>query len=303
MKMRLWFSVIGMIGFLLLPCQARVEPDHEIRAALVDWERAISETSSDFNPESMATLGEAVRKLSRRDSLYPEWRQRLFLAAQDKVLSIPGHAQYFADQLAKARKQTEKPWMDVYYELAIQQVSETMIHLPSPESIWVLGNMLESEEDLLSNDEIAALWRKTKEAGGPIIGIPSPRGIAGGVLRKIGLRDFPEYRSDQWKEAPLEWWHPIKSGELAFSFEGQAVEYRFRPDGTWETIPIANPTGALATPPQSVRRERAEKGRITPEAPQSTPINGTFRTVMMVISVLIIGAVAWLWKVRRARLD
>jgi hypothetical protein len=46
------------------------------------------------------------------------------------------------------------------------------------------------------------------------------------------LELLTEYRS---------WWEEVKSGKRTFSFKGQAVEYRFRPDGTWETIPIANP--------------------------------------------------------------
>jgi hypothetical protein len=37
------------------------------------------------------------------------------------------------------------------------------------------------------------------------------------------------------------WWEEVKSGQRTFSFKGQVVEYRFRPDGTWDTIPIANP--------------------------------------------------------------
>ena len=37
------------------------------------------------------------------------------------------------------------------------------------------------------------------------------------------------------------WWEEVKSGQRTFSFKGQAVKYRFRPDGTWEAIPIANP--------------------------------------------------------------
>jgi hypothetical protein len=32
------------------------------------------------------------------------------------------------------------------------------------------------------------------------------------------------------------WWGPIEAGNRAFSFEGQDVEYRFRKDGTYETI-------------------------------------------------------------------
>jgi hypothetical protein len=37
------------------------------------------------------------------------------------------------------------------------------------------------------------------------------------------------------------WWDEVKDGDETFSFKGQAVEYRFRPDGAWDTIPIANP--------------------------------------------------------------
>lgn len=33
----------------------------------------------------------------------------------------------------------------------------------------------------------------------------------------------------------------MKGGEIPFSFKGQAVEFRFKSDGTWDTIPIANP--------------------------------------------------------------
>ena len=34
------------------------------------------------------------------------------------------------------------------------------------------------------------------------------------------------------------WWEEIKSGKRAFSYKGQKVEYRFKPDGTWETIAL-----------------------------------------------------------------
>jgi hypothetical protein len=157
------------------------------------------------------------------------------------LLRIPGHAQYFADQLAEARKKTEKPWLDNDYRRIRQQTREIMIHLPSPETVWVLGGMLESKEDLWTREQRVAILREQHKKGFGSSIIPSPIGFAGAVLEKIGLRNYPELPSYKWNETLPPWWQQLKSGQRTFSFKGQAVEYRFRPDGTWETILIANP--------------------------------------------------------------
>jgi hypothetical protein len=178
---------------------------------------------------------------------------------QSTLLSIPGHALYFANELAEARKKIEKPWLDNNYQLVHQQVRDTLIHLPSPETILVLGTMLESKEDIYTRDEIVAIWKEVSNQGGYRPVMPTPSGFAFGVLQKIGLLNYPVSASESMTAA-LDWWRQVKSGDLTFSFKGQAVEYRFRPDGTWETIPIANPPDdgpktVLAAPDSGKRDE------------------------------------------------
>jgi hypothetical protein len=66
------------------------------------------------------------------------------------------------------------------------------------------------------------------------------------ALGKIGLRNAPPTRHNIFKDRDVldacrEWWREIEAGRKTFSFAGQKVEYRFKPDGTWDTIAIANP--------------------------------------------------------------
>jgi len=66
------------------------------------------------------------------------------------------------------------------------------------------------------------------------------------ALGKIGLRNAPPtklyiFQDREVLDENREWWREIESGRKTFSFRGQSVEYRFKPDGTWDTTPIANP--------------------------------------------------------------
>jgi hypothetical protein len=179
--------------------------------------------------------------------------------AKHLMLSTPGHAIYFSDRLSAARRKAEKPWIDNEYQMVYQQTRETLLHLPSPETVRVLGSMLESEEDLWSRDEIVAIWREKSKHGDYGAVIPSPRGFAIGVLQEIGLRDYPQYMSHEWKDVPTAWWEEIKSGQRTFSFKGQSVGYRFKPDGTWDTIPITNPPDDGPKPFSEKYIERPDK--------------------------------------------
>ena len=71
------------------------------------------------------------------------------------------------------------------------------------------------------------------------------------ALSKIGLRqpalDHAQINStahgseptQHWKKTRA-WYQEVKAGKRTFSFVGQKVEYRFKPDGTWDTIALAN---------------------------------------------------------------
>ena len=82
------------------------------------------------------------------------------------------------------------------------------------------------------------------------------------------------------------WWEEIKSGKRTFSFKGKKVEYRFKPDGTWETLAMANPPddGPKPTPakPESTRPEKNP-----PPTPDKPPAAPNTRTGILVSAILL----------------
>ena len=224
----------------------------------------------------------------------------IFGKIQDEMLSIPGHAQYFADRLAAARKKASDPWTDGRYHDEFRLILETMSHLRSPETVRMLGGMLESEEDPRSpeidHDFFAKLEAAKKNGNGigdsePIM-LCNPPTFAMGVFYRLGLRDLPAQSATDYYAVLKEyraWWARLKSGELAFSFKGTKVKYCFKPDGTWETLAIADPPDDAPKPPPT--RDRAKE---QPATGQNPPARTTWWAWIVGGALALIAVVAWL---------
>jgi hypothetical protein len=195
------------------------------------YEASIRAAELDPSEANVIELGGHLRGIARYGQ--PPVNKPYYDLIQKTLLSIPGHAQYFADKLERLR--TELPKTDDGHIRSVY-IAQTLIHMPSPETIKVLGDYLHDERDVPPQRK----WT------------PENAHLAAYALSRIGLRDFPfegplaPYSLTIWPDLHQlpdyrAWWEEVKSGQRAFSFKGQAVEYRFRPDGTWETIPIANP--------------------------------------------------------------
>ena len=254
------------------------------------WNNTLDRIEISPDKDKFEILGAAVRLKSEEGGRRLPTKDQLAIGnrAAEALINIPGHARYFANQLVAARRKTEKPWLDNDYQTIHHRILEIMVHLPSPETVWVLGGMLESEEDLWTREERVAIWREQGSKGFESSIIPSPRGFAGGVLQKIGLREYPAYPSHKWKEAPLPWWQEVKSGKRTISFKGQSVEYRFKPDGTWDTIAIANPPDD-GPKPQAVNAD----GQSDPNPVEASPPERPERSGLWVwILIGMIGGLA-----------
>ncbi len=157
-------------------------------------------------------------------------------------------------------------------------LAETLKHLPSPETIQVLGHYLDDERDL-PRDRIPGYKEFVESLEKPPefqIFPPENARLAVYALSRIGLRDAPcpvirsygNSNSSDW-EGTLpkcrEWYAKVKSGELAFSFIGQNVEYRFKPDGTWETTEID-----VVDPPPAEQPEQSAIPSVESPARQDT---------------------------------
>ncbi len=221
--------------------------------------------------ESMEKLARIVNGVGKRLSTADTDERSLYNAAVHILISTPGHARHFADKLREARAQTDEPWMSTEYNDRYRYTKDVLSHLPSPETVWVLGEMLESEEDIKSREEKVRIWESQDRAGGERY-LLYPRALAAQALRALGVRGLPPLEraqpsdptplprgsgapfwkaSHRWWNPALVWWAEVKSGQRAFSFKGQAVEYRFNPDGSVTSNSIEIPDG------EGERREAA----------------------------------------------
>jgi len=226
---------------------------------------------------------------------------KIYQIIQNDLISISGHAQYFADEIERERETVQylppNVGPRVSYDTDRNRLFDVLAHLPSPETVRVLGNYLDDERDL-------ALVPPHKPGAIDVTGgSPANAALAATALTQMGIRNPPvgkrEYISDfrepasRWKA----WYEEVKTGKRPFSFVGQKVEYRFKPDGTLDTLAMANPPDDAPKPPPT--RDRAKEQPATgPNPPSRTVwpwiIGGT-------LAVLI--AAVWLrlqfWKPNR----
>jgi hypothetical protein len=247
-------------------CSAYIVPDNEIDAKKFydEMELRIEEVSKAPSIEALPLLSDMVFNFGYKKHFYlPKDRwTRCFILAQNAMIKIPGHANFVAKEYEQFRK-TEELWEGgaTRYRLLIHKLA----NLPSPETIEVLGGYLEDFKDtdtanLSLENQVIVNKRLKSDGDGVIIGdLPW---LATYALVEIGLRQpplkntklsiypFDPECTNQWKKTRA-WYQEVKAGKRTFSFVGQKVEYRFKPDGTWDTIALTNAEIAdvVAEPP------------------------------------------------------
>lgn len=183
----------------------------------------------------LINMGHRKRGESRDKSV-----DRVYGEIQTEILSIPGYAQYFADEIESERqkipmlRKRDGTWRR-YDRRRFEILRLILVELPGPESVAMLGHYLHDERDPEPPSSPSQDWDSPK---------PSSE-IASEALAHIGLRNHPVTKKDFMHVDAIvrnrAWWEEVKSGKRTFSFIGQNVEYRFKPDGTWETLPMVDP--------------------------------------------------------------
>jgi len=247
------------------------------------WTNTFNEIETYPEKEKIEILGAAVRA----KSITGRWEQltedQLAIgnhAAQ--ILSvISGHAKFFGDRIHAAYEPLKGPNPGSFKSSAQSEMMysfETLKNLPSPETVRVLGEML------------SETWQL------PLAGEYTPPALAYPAmttLGDLGIRNAPwkpiiivpdaEGAIPAWQV----WWEEVKSGKRSFSFVGQKSEYRFKPDGTWDTIPISLPPGEVV-PKAPIS--------VTPQAAIIPTVQAQDRTWLWItsLSVLLLAVVGWL---------
>ncbi|MGD7654755.1 MAG: hypothetical protein ACQCXQ_16170 [Verrucomicrobiales bacterium] len=226
------------------------------------WRSKLKDTAGKPGSKRLEALSLGLRNMGYRRQVEGHSTDvvAVYFELQTALLSIPGHAEYYRDEIERERAKVEPGGYQGSYDQYRHWWFETLSCLPSPETIWVLGEYLGDERDAA---------KEAKRAGGMLPGgVPNSR-YSVDTIGIIGLRhpaeEPPEkeefrLRSDRTYEENMRaafdyhekrraerlkpwdaWWAEVKAGERAFSFKGQDVEYRFKPDGTWEETKMESP--------------------------------------------------------------
>ena len=213
-----------------------------------DFAAAAERCKANPTRENMIALGGDLRGLGRASDPLVDTR---YLLLRETLLSLPGHAQYFADAL-EAERAALKPgeYRSDYERNLHTYLAETLCHLPSPETVKVLGAYLNDERDTGSIES----RRGNDVLPGPTVPLKAMKSLCDLGIEGCPVSPRPSFSQRSAKhmaslETMRKWYEKIKSGEQAFSFKGQSVEYRFNPDGTWLSTPIANPPDDAPAPP------------------------------------------------------
>ncbi|MEO5714334.1 MAG: hypothetical protein ABIT37_12680 [Luteolibacter sp.] len=108
---------------------------------------------------------------------------------QQELLSVPGHAKYFADELERLRLDPKGD----YENIRTQYLAETLRYLPSPETVQILGHYLSDMQDIPfdENPKYKEMVRSGKLRAADWIPTPQNAWLATYALSNIGLRDPP----------------------------------------------------------------------------------------------------------------
>lgn len=267
------------------------------------WTAKLDESTDWSNDVKLDRLSTGLRNMAHRKS-HPGHSKdvdSLYLGIQSLLLSIPGHASYFATEIRREQKDAEGLPTNygerVGYDFRRSMHFRTLAHLPSPETIQILGQFLHDEKDApVPEVSPNSDWGR------------NPRANCWGAvatIADIGLRAPPVTRHSGWDDDGSalakcrSWWAEIESGSRTFSFRGQNVEYRFKPDGTWETMAMANPPNDGEPPVrQPGNIEASPKPRQQSESPE--PPRGINPWWLASMGILLFAALG-LWLRTRGR--
>ena len=280
-----FFLLMMLVNTVVL---AGIDPRAANNQRFENWKKAASELpplQTMSNEDKFEKLGKILRGIGD-PSLYLEYAEEaaeLQNRLQQEVITMPGHAAYFADKIKKEQASIQHlprrpvPGRLEYDRNRYYIIAEILVCLPSPETIKVLGEFLWDDKD-------AHEWHPDDDWGQR----QSNSSLAVQALRGIGLKDRPLVPDiELWRA----WYEEIKSGKRAFSFKGQNVEYRFNPDGSVSSSPIKLEEERPAPVPRAP--EEAQQRQPTAQDTIPTPAHEQpARRLWIVVGLILTGLIA-----------
>jgi hypothetical protein len=262
----------------------------------------IEHTMQEPSKENVMSLANEIKGNRRYSDALTREESNLTDNAVAAICKIPGHAKYFADELERLRLDKNSD----YRRVRAWYLADTLPHLPSPETIQVLGHYLDDERDTPA-DEMPG-FKELVQSGkfrDDQAYLPENARLAAYALSNIGLRETPctrlssygDSRGSYWANCLpsfRDWYREVKAGTRSFSFAGQKVEYRFKPDGSWDTFAMANQQDKSQGKPQAGAVNRPVKPRLVDDTHEPRPTKPLRWLWLGSAVVAILGLLAWI---------
>ena len=257
------------------------------------WEDQLAKAKSMPELERPSALWVGLKNMGYRRSIsgHSSAVDEIYHKIQLELVGIPGHAEYFANRIREAYEPLKGPDPKAAINRAQRETMfgfQALKHLPSPENVKVLGEMLSETWELPSQGEFTP---------------PALAQSAVITLGGLGIREAPWRPIITTSDLPgalpawQTWWEQVKSGRRAFSFKGQSVEYRFNFDGSWEATSLLNPPDDGPKSPKAESADRKQPAESLDAKGISTQSDSWPWIVSGTIVLLVIGL--WLWVKRR----
>jgi hypothetical protein len=266
------------------------ENDSDYRAWELEMFAGIERCRSLPPEESIPKLSFWMMQLS-----YPRNRERgerpVFRKVQTALLAIPDHAKYHGERILEAQREVRKAVADpethgpawAHFERVRTEGFETLKHLPSPETVRVLGDMLSNEwrspipiQSDLPLDGPLAHYALRALAQVPLVNKPAPVENSSDAAQNLRT----------WQL----WYEQVKAGTRTFRFEGDPKEYSLR--GGRAAVIDGGPGGRSRTRP-------AEEPAAVPKEPgEGAPV-----AVIAIAGLLVLLSALFFFRGRKVTAD
>ena len=203
------------------------ERDRQIRGLLTECTESARQAANLPAEQAIPIYGYVLKRLGgwdRPDTL------EVFHDAQQKLLSIPGHATYYRDKINAAKaavRSGEMNWND--WSRLRSDCFQSLQHMPSEEAVAVLAEFVGDDFACMDSDnpadyEIDGLKGYAREWD------MSVRLPATNALVKIGIENPPSavethIGGGALRKAWLQWWQEVKEGKRKYRFKSSSVEH------------------------------------------------------------------------------
>ncbi len=266
------------------------------------WITTLDALGSYTEVERLEILGAAVRVTPPQQN---SEKEEIFNRAQKLLLAIPGHADYFVNEIKQAKARALSPeelsgrdgkisWSN--YNRVRSEAFDTLEHLPSVEAVRALGDFLGDEED----PNALRLGDEATDTLGP----GSNSGLATMALRSL-IQDDPVKSKNGWlelgeKKAWQQWYEQIKAGNRTFRFEGDSTEYDLNGPASGQKLAHISRDRKRDTERQ-VSRVRTPRSTVVAEPRVASKPSKSMPVALFIAGLVLLGSLGWYFLKGRGR--